>query len=107
MRSKEKRSARLGHLFLTILSIIWLLPIVWLVMTSFRAEPGSFTSYLIPKSFTLDNYKLLFTDTSLFNFPRWFMNTLFVAVISCIISTILILATSYAFSRLRFLSVNQ
>lgn len=102
MKNKARRQSTLGHIFLTVLSIVWLLPIVWLIMTSFREEPGSFTSYIIPKGFTLDNYKLLFTDTSLFNFPRWFMNTLFVAVVSCIISTILVLATSYAFSRLRF-----
>ena len=91
-----------GHIFLTILSLIWILPIAWLVMISFREEPGAFTNYVIPKGFTLNNYTRLFTETSLFNFPRWFMNTLFVAVVSATISTILVLATSYAFSRLRF-----
>lgn len=91
-----------GHLFLTVLGIIWILPILWLIMVSFREEPGSFTSYVIPKSFTFNNYRNLFLETDLFNFPRWFMNTLFVAVVTAIISTILVLATSYAFSRLRF-----
>ena len=33
----------LSHVFLTVLSIIWLLPVVWLVMQSFRATPtGAF-----------------------------------------------------------------
>lgn len=91
-----------GHIFLTILSVIWILPIAWLVIISFRKEPGQFTNYVIPKGFTLNNYTRLFTETSLFNFPRWFMNTLFVAIISAAVSTILVLATSYAFSRLRF-----
>lgn len=102
MKRKNKINNTLGHLFLSVLGIIWLLPIIWLVMVSFREEPGSFTSYVIPKAFTLDNYKNLFLETDLFNFPRWFMNTLFVAVVSASISTILVLATSYAFSRLRF-----
>ena len=102
VKRKRKINNTLGHLFLSVLGIIWLLPIIWLVMVSFREEPGSFTSYVIPKAFTLDNYKNLFLETDLFNFPRWFMNTLFVAVISATISTILVLATSYAFSRLRF-----
>lgn len=102
MKRQKRINNTLGHIFLSVLGIIWLLPIIWLVMVSFRQEPGSFTSYVIPKAFTLDNYKNLFLETDLFNFPRWFLNTLFVAVISATISTILVLATSYAFSRLRF-----
>lgn len=102
MKTKRKISNGIGHTFLTILSILWVLPILWLIMTSFREEPGALTNYIIPKGFTFNNYVRLFTETSLFNFPRWFTNTLFVAVISATISTILILATSYAFSRLRF-----
>lgn len=102
MKTKRIITNTAGHIFLTILSLIWILPIAWLVMISFREEPGAFTNYVIPKGFTLNNYTRLFTETSLFNFPRWFMNTLFVAVVSATISTILVLGTSYAFSRLRF-----
>ncbi|WZU01534.1 hypothetical protein MGH68_19350 [Erysipelothrix sp. D19-032] len=91
-----------GHTVLTILSFIRLLPVAWVVMTSFRGEGGAFTSYIIPKTWTFDNYTRLFTDTTLFNFPRWFMNTLIVAIFTCAISTVITLATSYAFSRLRF-----
>ena len=36
------------------------------------------------------------------NFPKWFLNTFVVACFSCVISTISVLAVSYAFSRLRF-----
>lgn len=102
MRLKAKKTNVFTYILLTILSFIWVLPIVWLVMTSFRGEKGAFVTYLIPKTWTLDNYIRLFTETSLFNFPRWFMNTLIVAIFSCIISTIITLSTSYAFSRLRF-----
>lgn len=102
VKQQKRLGNAAGHLFLTVLGIIWILPILWLIMVSFREEPGSFTSYVIPKAFTLDNYRRLFLETDLFNFPRWFMNTLFVAVITAVISTILVLATSYAFSRLRF-----
>lgn len=90
------------HLILSIMSVIWLLPIAWLVLVSFREEPGAYTPYLIPKNFTLSNYTRLFTETELFNYPRWFLNTFIVAVLTCLISTMLILLTSYALSRLRF-----
>lgn len=102
MKTKAKITNGFAHVFLSVLSIIWVLPIVWLVLTSFRGEPGAFTSYVIPKTWTLSNYTRLFTETDLFNYPRWFMNTLFVAVVTCALSTIMVLSTSYAFSRLRF-----
>lgn len=91
------------YLVLSVLSAVWLIPIVYLVISSFRAEKGAWLNgYIMPKGYTLDNYIKLFTDTTLFNYPQWFLNTLIVAVCSCIISTIFVLFTAYAFSRLRF-----
>jgi arabinogalactan oligomer/maltooligosaccharide transport system permease protein len=92
------------HAILTILVIIWLIPVFWLVLSSFRVEKGAYTSNLWPSGFTLDNYIRLFTDRRLFDFPRWFMNTLFVATCSCLITTILTLMVAYVYSRLRFRS---
>ena len=80
------------------------MPLLWLVMTSFRGETSVYIPYIIPKEWTFDNYIKLFTDTSVINYPRWFLNTFVVAICSCIISTISVLMVSYAFSRLRFKS---
>ena len=71
-------------------------------MSSFRAEKGSYVSTFFPKAFTLDNYLKLFNDTTLLNFPRMFMNTLIVAICSCLLSTFLLLSVSYCLSRMRF-----
>jgi arabinogalactan oligomer/maltooligosaccharide transport system permease protein len=98
----SKVTNALIYCILTILSIIWLIPLAWLIIISFRKEPGAYTTYIMPKGYTFDNYIKLFTDTQLFMYPRWFMNTLVVAIFSCIISTLFILGISYALSRLRF-----
>lgn len=90
------------HVFLAVLSFIWLLPIIWVILTSFRAEKGSYVSTFFPNSYTLDNYIKLFTDTSILNFPQMFMNTLIIAIFSCIISVIFVLSVSYCTSRMRF-----
>ena len=102
MKSRERFGNGIIYTVLSFLSFIWLLPIAWLVLVSFRAEPGAYTDYVFPKTYTLDNYIKLFTDTKLFNYPRWFMNTLIVAIVTCAVSTIIVLLTSYALSRLRF-----
>lgn len=90
------------HVLLAVLAFIWLLPIAWIVLTSFRAEKGSYVSTFFPKHYTLNNYIRLFTDTSILNFPRMFTNTLIIAVFSCLISTFFVLSVTYCLSRMRF-----
>ena len=90
------------HVSLAILAFIWVFPIIWVVLTSFRAEKGSYVSTFLPQSYTLDNYIKLFTDTSILNFPKMFMNTLIIAVFFCLIATFYTLAVSYCLSRLKF-----
>ena len=90
------------HVILAVLAVIWVFPIVWVILTSFRAEKGCYVSTFFPQSFTLDNYAKLFTDTTILNFPQMFMNTLFIAICSCILATFYVLAVSYCLSRLRF-----
>lgn len=102
MKAKRTIGNAFIYVILTLLSIVWVFPVAWLVMQSFRKEGSAFTSYFIPKQWTFDNYINLLTDTSKFNFPRWFGNTLVVAIASCILTTVLVLLTAYAFSRLRF-----
>lgn len=103
-RLRQRLSNAAIYILLSVLAAIWILPIIYLFILSLREEGGAYTPYLFPKSYTFDNYIQLFTDTQLFNYPRWFANTLLVAVITCIISTVLILMISYCFSRLRFRS---
>ena len=104
IRPKKKRMINnvIVHVSLAVLAAIWVFPIVWVILTSFRAEKGSYVSTFFPKEFTLDNYIRLFTDTSILNFPKMFMNTLIIAVFSCILATFYTLAVSYCLSRLKF-----
>ncbi|MBK0348808.1 sugar ABC transporter permease [Aerococcaceae bacterium zg-ZJ1578] len=101
-RMRRKITNWLIHLLLAALSFIWILPIVWIVLTSFRAEPGSYVNSFFPKSYTLDNYVKLFTDHSVLNFPKMFTNTLIIAIFTCLVSTFFVLSVSYSLSRLRF-----
>ena len=110
MAGKKMQSAKrkrfinnsIVHVVLAVLAAIWVFPILWVILTSFRAEKGSYVSTFFPKAFTLDNYTKLFTDTTILNFPQMFMNTLFIAICSCILATFYVLAVSYCLSRLKF-----
>ena len=105
-RNKKSVSSRVSnffvHVFLAMLAVVWVLPIFWIILTSFRAEQGSYVSTFFPKGYTLANYIKLFTDRNVLNFPRMFANTLIIAVFTCIISTFFVLSVSYSLSRMRF-----
>ncbi|MCR5753460.1 MAG: ABC transporter permease subunit [Acetatifactor sp.] len=91
-----------GYIVLTILSVIWLFPILWILLTSFRAEQGYYVGYFIPRGFTFDNYLNLFKNNSVIPFARWWTNTFIVAVCWCVFNTLIILGTAYVLSRTRF-----
>lgn len=101
-KRKRRISNTAVHVLLAVLAILWVLPILWIILLGFRGESGQYISSVIPKSFTLANYRKLFTDTQILNFPRMFMNTLIISVFSCIISSFFVLAVSYCMSRMRF-----
>ena len=91
------------HVFLVIVSIIWLIPFIWIIAHSFRGEStGMFCSTFLPKEYTLDNYIKLLTDVDTMNFPRMFMNTFLIAICTCLISTFFVLSVSYCLSRVKW-----
>ncbi len=90
------------HLFLAFLAVVWLVPIVWLFVTSLSTYKGVNISHFFPEGYTLANYKKLFHEDTVAQFPSWFMNTLIIAVFTCIISSLFVLMVAYATSCLRF-----
>lgn len=100
--AQQKFTNGFVQVLLLVLGIIWILPLCWVILTSFRAEPGSYTSYFWPKEFTVNNYVNLITQDQQFKFTKWFMNTLIVSIVSCLGSTLIVLAVSFTLSRLRF-----
>lgn len=102
MKTKKFIANTACHIFLAVLSVIWVLPIFYVILTSFREEGGSYKSYIWPKGFTLNNYVDLITGNGNVNFTRWFTNTFVIAIFSTLLSAFFILCVSYVMSRLRF-----
>ena len=101
-KGMERLSNTVIYVILVVMSIVWLFPFFFLLLQSFRGEPGATTNYFFPKEYTFDNYIKLFTETTPFNFMQWYGNTLIVSIVVTIFQTIIVLITSYALSRLRF-----
>ncbi|MDE6015922.1 MAG: ABC transporter permease subunit [Acetatifactor sp.] len=103
MKFKKTISMIGTHLLLTILAVIWLIPILWLVVTAFSSFPGINTAHFFPTGYSLNNfYRILFQPDSVVQYGAWFKNTLIIAIFTCIISTIFVVMVSYAMSCMRF-----
>jgi len=102
-RKKIKWDLVVCYIILVLMSLIWLFPFFGLVMQSLRSyitEFGGMTAYLIPKEFSLDSYKFLFSSES--KFVKWYLNTLIIASCVSVIQTIVVICVSYVLSRMRF-----
>ena len=102
MKTKKRILITIVHVLLAILAVIWIFPIFWVIMTSFRAGKGSYSTEFIPEELTFGNYVKLFTDTGVFDFPRMFTNTLLVSIVTCILATFFLISIAYTMSRMRF-----
>ena len=105
MNGKVKKilNAILVYSVLIIISFAFLFPCLWIIMSSF-SETGSLYDFngFFPDSFSFNSFIKLFTDTELYNYPKWLGNTLFVSVLNCFLSTILIISTAYVMSYFQF-----
>lgn len=93
------------YLIILIVAFVFFFPILWLLLASFSAS-GSIYSFngFFPTSYSFTTFKMLFTDTLLYDYPQWFLNTLFISVMSMLFGTILVTLTAYVFSRFKFKS---
>lgn len=106
---RKKRSAgkvvdtTITYILLIVVAFIFFFPCLWLILASF-SKSGTIYSFegFFPKEYSLASFKKLFTDTSMYNYPKWFFNTLFVAAGSCILGTFLNILTAYTMSRFEF-----
>lgn len=97
-KAANRLSNTVIHVVLVLISVIWLIPFVFILLQSFRVENTMQVGYVIPKQWGFDNYAgLIRTD-----FPRWYLNTLIAAVASAALQSVIVLCMSYALSRFRF-----
>ena len=102
MKAKRITGDVITYIFLAVMCVIWLMPFFWVIMQSFRDGKGQFISSFLPKAYTFNNYKALFAERNVINFPRMFLNTFGISCCSCLISTFFVLAVSYCTSRLKW-----
>ena len=102
LRPKRIADTFLTYALLLLVSVVFLFPCLWLVLSCFSAS-GSIYSFngFFPTEYSLDSFKSLFTD-SFYNYWSWFKNTLLIAVVSSFLGTLLVVVTAFTISTFQF-----
>lgn len=82
------------------LAYMWILPFVWMVSTSFKLPGEVMTQTIewIPRTWTLDNYRVVFQKPIV----RWLWNSMVVTTAITMASIMLGAAAGYALARMNF-----
>ena len=109
--ANRRISLGVTYAILIVMGIVWLVPLLWILLSAFRCEYedgiliGKVVSNFFPKAIGIDNFKLLFSATYYGverAFLKWMLNTFVIAAIDCVISTLLVLSVAYCMSKLKF-----
>jgi len=103
MKIKIKKSGRNPFLtaFLWIYAVISLYPLIWMVFYSLKNNDEIFVTnpFGFPTHFRIKNYIDAWNS---FNIPRYFMNSVFVSIVTVIGAIMLSLPLAYALSRMEW-----
>jgi multiple sugar transport system permease protein len=99
-RPKSEIARRvLVYVALLAVSLLFFVPFLWSISTSFKTLPDTQYFNFIPNPFTTQAWKTVWTQ---YDFKRYIANSLFLAVVITSINLVLSSLGGYAFARLRF-----
>ena len=87
------------YVLLIAFALLFFTPFVWSISTSFKTLPDSAFFNLIPDPFTTEAWRSVWND---YDFKRYALNSLFLAVVVTLLNLFLASLGGYAFARLRF-----
>ena len=93
------------YFFLLFMALVVLFPFYWMIISSLKTldEYRMSVPTFFPRRIMFSNYSNAFTTA---NLGRLFMNTLYVGVVSTILSLIITILSAFAFARLEFKGKN-
>jgi sn-glycerol 3-phosphate transport system permease protein len=90
-----------GYVPLILATLVVFLPLLWMILSSFK-EPGEIITMdlkILPESLDLENYNIAMTTVP---FGRFFLNSTIVTVVGATIKVLLAILTAYALVFVRF-----
>ena len=89
----------LVYVLLLLVSLLFFVPFIWSISTSFKTLPDTQNFNFIPHPFTTAAWKTVWTQ---YDFKRYIANSFFLAIVITAVTVVLSSLGGYAFARLRF-----
>jgi ABC-type glycerol-3-phosphate transport system permease component len=101
MKSKSRRktiTAVLAYAVVIISLLFFILPMLWIIYTSFRTQASIFTGQVVSplQDYTMENYATILSVT---DFPTYFLNSFKIASIVTLLSLLCSIVGAYGLSR--------
>lgn len=105
LTTRQRRYIGWGIMYfvLGLISLVFLLPIIWMISTSLKPKAEWFTREIewIPRTLTFENYEKIFNNPST-PIGNWFLNSIVVATLATIATLAIDALAAYAYSRMEF-----
>lgn len=103
LRNRRTLQLVINYSILVLIALIVLLPLVWMLSTSFKPKSQWFAREIewIPRTFTLENYSKIFNNRTT-PIGRWFLNSIILGVITTGLTLVVDSLAAYAYARLQF-----
>lgn len=107
-RKKMNYKKIASFLLVLILAVVWIIPLIWAALTSFKSEVEVQTIGfgILPAKWVVENYIDVLSDTTVTPIIKWFSNSLFVSITHTILAVLISSMSAYAYSRLEFKGKN-
>ena len=93
------REAVFGYIVMAIMCLIALYPLVWVVISSFKADLLANPGFTLPDEICLDGYIRVFTKLGI---GKYFVNSAICATIGTLLSITMLSMSAYAIARYKF-----
>lgn len=96
--ARKRITAILAYLVVIVSLIFFILPMLWIIYTSFRTQASIFTGAVVSplQDYTLDNYATILSVT---DFPQFFYNSFKIAAAVTLVSLLCAIPGAYGLSR--------
>jgi arabinogalactan oligomer/maltooligosaccharide transport system permease protein len=99
-RKRNRQKVWWRYLIAAVCLVFALMPAIWVMGAAFGPS-GLTTQSVIPRQFSLDNFRALFSDGNV-PFARWYRNSLVICISAALMQVGIATFAAYAFSRFRF-----
>lgn len=101
---RQRTVSIVWYAVLTLLTVVFVAPLLWMLSTSFKTRPGStqFPLTWIPREFSTNGYETIFNTTTQTPVLRWFANSMIAASGHTLLVLVTASLAGYALARMRF-----